>query len=301
LKTKPLVVFLIIGLALIAVLATLGPGQGARVTSTAGPVIALVRIDGTLVTGLGQGASLFETTSGSDSIVATLGRIKNDPAVRAVVLRVNSPGGTPAASQEIVEAITEVRAAGKIVVTSMADVAASGAYWIAASTDHIVADPGTITGSIGVIWQFANYEELYRKLGIDHVTFTSGPYKDMGSVTRDLSPQEEEIVRSIIDEMYNQFVDAVASGRRMAREDVLALADGRIFIGTQALEAGLIDSLGGLRPAVAKAAELAGVGDRYRVEEYGRRSPWQILLGEVGSLVRGLRAVWLPGGTIIGP
>ncbi len=205
------------------------------------------------------------------------------------MLRINSPGGTPAAAQEISEEIAAVRAAGKVVVTSMADVAASGAYWIAATTDHIMADAGTTTGSIGVIWQVPNYEELYRKFGIDYVTFASGAHKDMGSSSRPLTPEEEDIMRAMIDEMYNQFVDTVAGGRRMPREKVVALADGRVYTGSQAKENGLVDSLGGLQKAIGKAAEMAGVEDGYQVIEFGRQSPWDILLGEARALLRQLR------------
>lgn len=299
-KTKGIVVLLIITTALLAVVAAaIGPGPRSGVSMAGGPVIAVVRIDGVITTGLGQ-TTLLGSTSGSDSVVATLNRLRSDAAVRAVVLRVNSPGGTPAAAQEIAEAVAAVRRAGKVVVTSMADVAASGAYWIAAGTDHIVADPGTITGSIGVIWQFANYEELYRKLGIDYTTFTSGPFKDMGSTSRALTPEEKEIVKAIIDDTFNQFVEAVAAGRGMDRDAVLQLADGRIFTGNQAYAAGLVDSLGGLGPAVEKAAELSGLGT-YRVVEYGRKSPLQVLLGEVSALLRDLRLVLLPGGGLLGP
>ncbi len=279
------------GIVVLSLLALFGPGPGGGVSFTGGsPVIALVYVEGVLVTGPGSGTSLLGMgSSGSDAIVSTLADIEKDPAVKAVVLRVDSPGGSPAAAQEISEALARVRAAGKVVVTSMADVAASGAYWVAANTDLIVANPGTTTGSIGVIWEIPNYEELYRKLGIQYVTFTSGPHKDMGSPARELTDEERKIMRAMVEDLYNQFVDTVAQGRDMTREQVLALADGRVFTGSQAVAAGLVDRLGSLQAAIDEAASLAGIEEPYQVKRYGQKSPWEVFLGEVGSLLRALR------------
>lgn len=304
-KAKPAIALLIIGgILLITLYALFSPGGAGVSLAPATPIIALVNIEGTLATGTGGGTSILSTgTAGSDSIVATLAEARRSPWVKAVVLRVNSPGGSPAASQEISEELASLSASGKVVVTSMADVAASGAYWIAANTDHIVADPGTMTGSIGVIWQLSNYEELYRKLGIQYYTFTSGPYKDMGSTSRQLTEEEKRIMQAMVDDMYNQFVDTVAAGRDMPREEVIALADGRVFTGSQAKEVGLVDSLGGLQKAIAKAAEMAGITGGYEVREFGRRSAWEIFLGQAGALLDEIRAAVRlagpggPGGT----
>lgn len=301
-RRKAVVAILIIGGAILLTVAGIwlpGRGPGGSIASGGQPVIAFVRIDGVLVTGLGQESSLLSASAGSDSIVATLTQVRENPSVRAVVLRVNSPGGSPAAAQEITDEIGALRAAGKVVVTSMGDVAASGAYWIAATTDHIVADPGTLTGSIGVIWEIPNYEELYKKLGISYQTLTSGPHKDMGSTSRPLTDEERRIIRSMIDDLYNQFVDTVAAGRHLPRESVVALADGRVFTGTQAKAAGLVDSLGGYRKAIENAAELAGIEGNYRVEEFGRKTVWELLLGEVRGLLRGLRVLQPSGSGLL--
>jgi len=303
LKAKPIVTLLIIGgVVVLTIIALFRPGPGTGVSLSAGsPVIALINIDGVLTTGQGGAGSLLgQGSCGSDAIVSTLSEVRQDPRVRAVVLRVNSPGGSAAAAQEISEELAALRQDGKVVVTSMGDTAASGAYWIAANTDHIMANAATMTGSIGVIWQVANYQELYQKLGIQYVTFTSGPYKDMGSTSRQLTEAEKEIMAAMIDDIYGQFVDTVTAGRNMTREEVLALADGRIFTGNQALAVGLVDSLGGLKKAIAKAAELAGVEGDYQVREFGRKSAWEIFLGEVRSALRGLGALGGLGGLTSG-
>ncbi len=291
-KAKSVFALLVIGgILLITLYALVSPGGAGVSLVPAEPIIALVNIEGALATGTSGGTSILSIgTAGSDSIVATLAEARQNPLVKAVVLRVNSPGGSPAASQEISEELATLRASGKVVVTSMADVAASGAYWIAANTDHIMADPGTMTGSIGVIWELANYEDLYRKLGIQYHTFTSGPYKDMGSPSRRLTEEEKRIVQAMVDDMFGQFVDTVATGRNLPREKVLSLADGRVFTGSQAKAVGLVDSLGGLQKAIAKAAEMAGVTGGYEVRELGRRSPWEIFLGEVRALLGDIRA-----------
>jgi len=299
-------VVIIGGILLLSVMSLLGPGggsEGAGASLGGAPVIAVIRVDGLIVTGLGGTTGLLETASGSDSIVSLLSRARKDRSVKAVVLRVNSPGGTPAAAQEIAAEIDTVREAGKAVVTSMADVAASGAYWIAAVTDHIVANPGTMTGSIGVIMEVANYQGLYEKLGIDYEVLVSGEHKDMGSPLRPITDEEREMLLAMVQEMYGQFVDTVAAGRGMTRQQVLALADGRVFTGSQALEAGLVDGLGGLRTAIETAAELAGIEGSYRVEELGRPGLWQLLLGEVHSLVRALGRAFggAAGGAVFGP
>lgn len=289
-RAKRAAVVVVMGLILLAALVELfqpvlpGASVAARV-----PVVAVVRIEGTLVTGLGTESALFETIAGADDIVETLAGLRTNPAVRAVVLRINSPGGTAPAAQEIAGEVAALRESGRIVVASMADMATSGAYWVASASDHIVADPGTLTGSIGVIWVTVNYEELYRKLGISYEVFTSGRFKDMGSSVRPMTDEEREIFGSIIEDIYGQFVDAVAAGRGLDCETVLALADGRMFTGAQALAAGLVDSLGGLRAAVETAADLAGVADSYQVEEFGRKTFWQMILGEVQAIARLLR------------
>lgn len=293
-------IFLAVAAVLVwALVAAFGPGGGRGLGLGAGtvPVIALVNVEGPLALGSGTLGSLLDpATASADSLCAVLSDIRDDPSVAAVVLRVNSEGSTVAAAQEVADEVTRVREAGKVVVASLGDIGASGAYWIACATDHIVANPGTITGSIGVIWEFANYEELYRKLGLRYTTFTSGPYKDMGNPSRDLTAEERRMVQTMIADMYEQFVQAVAKGRNMSREAVLELADGRVLTGSQAYALGLVDTLGGLGRAVDKAVELAGIEGDYRIREYGRPGPWELLLRELGALTRAVRLT----GTVYG-
>lgn len=249
-----------------------------------GRTVGLIYIDGE-ITGGPSTSGFFGTTTGSDSILSQLKEAREDPEVKAVVLRVNSPGGSAPASQEIGEEIARLRKAGKVVVTSMGDVAASGGYWIAASSDHIIASPATLTGSIGVVMQLTNLQEFYGKLGLSHETFKSGPHKDMGSSTRPVTPEERAIFQSMIDDIYSQFVDVVAKGRKLPVERVRAIADGRVFTGEQAKEAGLVDELGNFNYALDRAAELAGLGKEYEVREFGKLSPLERLLNQFAGAV----------------
>ena len=195
-----------------------------------------------------------------------LARAEKDTAVKAIVLRIESPGGEIAPSQEILWEIEEVKEAKPIVV-SMGGTAASGGYYISTKADKIVALPTTMTGSIGVISQVMNVEGLLEKLGIEVETFKGGKYKDMYSGFREMTPEEEEIMQGMIDEYYEQFIDVVAEGRGLSRDEVRDLATGQIYTGTEAKELGLVDALGGLDTAIDLAMELAGI-EVARVEYY---------------------------------
>ena len=195
-----------------------------------------------------------------------LARAEKDTAVKAIVLRIESPGGEIAPSQEILWEIEEVKEA-KPVVVSMGGTAASGGYYISTKADKIVALPTTMTGSIGVISQVMNVEGLLEKLGIEIETFKGGKYKDMYSGFREMTPEEEEIMQGMIDEYYEQFIDVVAEGRGLSKDEVRNLATGQIYTGTEAKELGLVDALGGLDTATELAMELAGI-EVARVEYY---------------------------------
>ena len=183
---------------------------------------------------------------------------RRDRSVKSVVLRVNSPGGEVGPSQEIYQAILRL-AEEKPVVASLGSVAASGAYYAAIAADSIVANPGSVVGSIGVIMMVPTATELMDKVGVDFQVFKSGRLKDMGSFARRPTEEEEEVFDSIIADVYDQFLSAVVERRRMDREVALALADGRIYSGRQARDVGLIDRLGDLQAAVELAAELGGL------------------------------------------
>lgn len=175
-----------------------------------------------------------------------------DPSVKGIILRVNSPGGTVVESAEIHDKIVDIReATGKPVYVSMGGVAASGGYYISAPADVIFANPGTMTGSLGVIMEAINYRELADKLGIEFETIKSGPYKDIGSPNREMSEDERNILQTMIDNSYEQFVDVIASGRNLSESRVKEIADGRIYDGIQAKELGLVDELGSFDDTIA--------------------------------------------------
>jgi len=194
----------------------------------------------------------------ADKIVEQLENFKDNPSVKAIVVRISSPGGSVGPSQEIYDKILEV-SEEKHVVASLADVAASGGYYVASAADKIVANPGTITGSIGVIAEFPNIAPLLEKIGISQAVIKSGEFKDIGSPTRELTEAEKALMQGLIDNVYGQFVTAVVEGRDMERSTVLRYADGRVFSGEQALSYGFVDDLGGLDAAVRLAGELGGI------------------------------------------
>lgn len=191
-------------------------------------------------------------------IIEQLGKFTKDESVKAVVFRIESPGGGVSPSQELYREIQRA-AEKKPVVASMGSVAASGGYYIASGVKKIYANPGTITGSIGVIAQFTNLEELFKKIGFRMEVVKSGAYKDVGNPGRTMTAEEKEYLQKLLDNVHQQFVRDVASGRRMPEEKVRQLADGRIFTGEQAKELGLVDELGGLNDAIDAAAKMAGI------------------------------------------
>jgi len=202
-----------------------------------------------------------EILDARDTIEA-IHRYERNPAVKAIIIRINSPGGAIAPSQEIYEEIRKVRLrSGKHFVASMDSVAASGGYYIAAACDQIVANPGTITGSIGVILQWMNVEDLLRWAKLRPETITAGTMKDAGSPYRSLSPQERAYFQTIAAQLHGQFIHAVAEGRsgRISEAEVVRIADGRVFTGEEAKTLRLVDSLGNLEDAVKLASTLAGL------------------------------------------
>jgi protease-4 len=205
-----------------------------------------------------------------ETIVRTLGEYRDDPAVRAVVLRIDSPGGVVAPTQEIVAAVRRLREAKKPVVASLGSVAASGGYYVAVSADRIFASPGTLTGSIGVVMQLANVEGLLKKVGVEYVVVKAGAYKDVGNFARAMTPEERRILQNLLDDVYEQFIAAVAEGRGLEPQAVRAFAEGRIYSGRQAHGLKMVDDLGGLEDAIEAAARMAGLPPKPKVV-YPRR------------------------------
>ena len=223
----------------------------------------------------------------SSGIIEEIHQYLDDGGVRAIILRIDSPGGGVGPSQEIYREVIKAKEKKKV-VTSMGSVAASGGYYIAAASDLIVANPGTITGSIGVVMEFTSLEELLKKIGVKGVVLKAGEHKDIGSPFREMTPDEKRIIQEVIDNVHQQFIDAVAKGRKgkMNRTDVVKVADGRIFTGEQAKELGLVDRMGNLDDTIDIAAELAGISGKPNVLYPKRKfSVWDLLLQEMASAI----------------
>jgi len=224
----------------------------------------------------------------SQDFVDQLDDLGRSGGVRAVVLRINSPGGGVAASQEMYEAVRKFRSeTSKKVVVSIASVGASGGYYVACAADRIFANPGSITGSIGVIAEWYNYGELLKWAKLQDIVFKSGEFKDTGSPSRPLTEAEKIYFQSLIDNMYGQFVGAVAASRKMDEADVRKLADGRVFTGSEAKNNGLVDEVGALQDAVAAAGKMAGIIGKPKVVTPPKRkiSILDLLLGDSRSLL----------------
>ena len=218
---------------------------------------------------------IIGTIEDSRNINEELSKYKNNPGIKAILLRIDSPGGGVVPSQEIYEEVRRIREEyGKKVVVSMGSVAASGGYYIASASDRIVANPGSITGSIGVIMKFGNVEGLLEKIGVHSFSIQSGSLKDMGSPFRKMKPEERAFFQQLIDDVHDQFIQAVSEGRGIPEDEVRRLADGRIFTGQQALELHLVDDLGNLQDAIEIAAEIAGIEGEPKIVETPKRKSW---------------------------
>ncbi len=196
--------------------------------------------------------------SDSKDIIAHLKQFREDDSIKSIVLRIDSPGGGVGPSQEIFREVRKTIVQKKV-ITSMGTIAASGGYYVAAGTDGIVANPGTITGSIGVIMGFTNFEELIKKIGLVPIVIKSGKYKDTGSPVRQMTEDEEKILQNFVQRIHMQFVKAIAEGRKMDAGKVKSIADGRIFSGEEAKDLGLVDRLGNLDDAIEWAGRLGGI------------------------------------------
>jgi len=227
-----------------------------------GDAVAVIGLNGTIT----AGPQDYLTTTGitPDRVRSLLDQAASNPSVKAVVVRVNSPGGSVVASDEIYHALLAFE---KPVVISMGDTAASGGYYIACAGDHVMAHPDTLTGSIGVISQFLNVQELMNKVGVEAVVITTGPRKDIGSPFRDMTEEERELWRGILDQVYENFVNVVVESRGLSAETVRDLADGSIYTGQQALDLGLVDSVGTRQAAIDEATELGNIEGEPRVIE----------------------------------
>jgi protease IV len=229
------------------------------VSGTGPDKIAVVPVDGTIVAADSSTGDLQPTTT-PEGLADALQQARGDARVAAVVLEVNSPGGGVTASDEMHQSILDFREqTGLPVVVSMGDVAASGGYYISTAADRIVANETTLTGSLGVIFALTDFSELADRYGVEQEVVKSGEFKDMGSSFRDLTPEEREILQSIVDESYDEFVGVIVEGRGLPEARVREIADGRVYSGEQAKELGLVDSFGGLDEAVEVSRDLANI------------------------------------------
>jgi len=249
-----------------------------------GEKVALVRVTGVILD--------------STEVIDELKEYANNSSIKAVILRVDSPGGAVAPSQEIYEEIIKIKKKKKVVV-SMGTVAASGGYYISAPADKIVANAGTLTGSIGVIMELPNVSGLMQKIGVETQVIKSGEHKDIASMFRALEPEERQILQSVLDDVHNQFITAVSDGRNIKFEEIKKLADGRIFTGRMAKELGLVDELGNLQDAIMLAGRLSGIkGEPEVVEKKEKFSLMEALKGEfqgklMDNVFQGIRLKYL--------
>ncbi|TAK07853.1 signal peptide peptidase SppA [bacterium] len=252
----------------------------------------------------GEGVGVLEITGSiddSEEAIRNLKQFGETKGIKAIVVRIDSPGGGVAPTQEISEEIGKIKKK-KPVIASLGGVAASGGYYIASACDQIVANPGTLTGSIGVIMELGNVEELLKKLGVKGYSVKSAPHKDIGSPLRPLSTEEKAILQSLVDNVHGQFVSAVAKGRRLPEDKIKELADGRVYSGEQAKGLGLVDLLGNMEDAIDLAGKRGGIKGAPQVihSRSAEKSWWEkLLFSFFGSRLSkseswGLRYEWSP-------
>lgn len=252
--------FLALFFVLAFVMALLRAGKGSTGFLPGQSVVAVVPLEGEI--------------ERSDDFVETLADLEDDQRYVAVVVRINSPGGAVAPSQEMYDAVRRL-GQKKPVIASLASVAASGGYYVASAADTVVASPGTLTGSIGVIMSLTNVRGLMDKLGVEATIVTAGKWKDTGSPFRAVTPEERAMLQKMADQVHTQFIDAVATGRKLDPAKAREIGNGRIYTGEEAKAIGLVDELGGLEEAVRIAATRGGITGRPEVERVSpRRGPW---------------------------
>lgn len=269
--------------------------------------VAVINIEGTIVCGADSKENLFQQANGitSGTIMKQIREAAADDSVKALVLRIDSGGGSATAAEEIGRELLRFKEqTKKPIVATMGNTGASAAYWIAAcASDKIYANATTLTGSIGVYMPYMNTEELFKKIGITSDKIKSGPYKDILTNDRPMTPEEKEILQNIVDEIYDQFVYTVSAGRRMETSKVRAIADGRIYTGRQAKNIGLVDELGDYYDALAAAGTLAkiqlGKDGLPPVKEREKQQPWEYFLSaEIANLIKSQVMQQLPSGLL---
>ena len=259
------------------ILLSLGSFLPEREGFTFGDRVGLIEITGTMID--------------ANPVVDEIARFGEDDGIKALVVRIESPGGVVAVAKEIYDQLTKVRQSGKPVVASMGGVAASGGYYVACGADSIVANPGTLTGSIGVIMSFPNTAELFKRIGIGFEVVKTGEDKDLGSFARPMTDRERDLVGVLLDDVYDQFVAVISRERGLETDKIREFADGRLLTGRQAYQLGLVDRLGGFKDAVLLAGQLAGIAGEPTLVRPRRRtiSVWDILQDLLGLASRAAR------------
>lgn len=258
--------------------------------------VAVINIEGTIISGGDSHETIFNQTGGvtSGSLMRQIREAAADDSVKALVLRIDSGGGSATAAEEVGRELLRFKNnTKKPIVATMGNTGASAAYWIAAcASDKVYANATTLTGSIGVYMPYMNTEELFKKIGITSDKIKSGPYKDILSSDRPMTPEEKTILQNIVNEIYEQFVATVAMGRGMEQAKVRQLADGRVYTGQQAKNLGLVDEIGDYYDALAAAGELGGIKPGSdglpAVKERPKQQPWEFLLSaQIADMIKG--------------
>lgn len=289
-RNQKWVIFIFAALFVCAVAAGFLPDiKGHAKITPAKDCVAVIRIDGAIYGGP-QEDSVFAAATGaaSEQIMYELEQARKDSRVKAVLLRINSPGGSTGATQEIAEEMDKIKSAGKPIIISMGDMCASAGYWLASKGDYVFANPATLTGSIGVYIDYTNMEELMDKLGIKNQKIKSGAHKDILSMYRPMTDEETAMIQKMVDDIYMQFIKTVSDGRHIELEKVRSFADGRILTGQQAMDIGLVDAMGNYYDALNYAAGRAGIeGENIPVKKYSAgKSLRNIFNGEAESILK---------------
>ncbi len=267
--------------------------------ASGGDSVAVINIAGPMFSGSGGVPRLFSEAEGANSgtIMKQLRKAGEDKSVKAVLLRINSPGGSVTAAEEIAREIARFKETSKKpIVATLGNSGASAAYYIAAPCDKIYANNSTLTGSIGVYMGGVNLQELYKKIGVTSVLIKSGEHKDIMSSTRPMTEEEKEIIQSMVDEMYLDFITVVSEGRKLPLEQVRSLADGRVYTGKQAHALGLVDEIGNYYDALDATGKLAGLKGTPKVKSYDKVADWSNIFLEsfAQKIAQGLLSKWAP-------
>ena len=267
-KRKWVVAAAIILLIVAVIVGTEAMGSGKSLPKVRNGYVAVIRIDGEIYGGPPTGNVFSSNGTSSEQVMSELESARKDVNAKAILLRINSPGGSTGATQEISEELDKIKNSGKPIVVSMGDACASAGYWIASKGDYIFANPATLTGSIGVYIDYTTVEGLAEKLGVKEEKIKSGLYKDMLSMFRPMTPEERTMIQGMVDDIYGQFVTTVAEGRHMDINKVKAIADGRVITGRQAQALGLVDAMGNYYDALGYAGGLVGMNEDVPTHSY---------------------------------